>query len=111
MKRIKAQGVQRRLVGVELDGEPFPALNNVKWPARKTSGGEPIGKVTSAIYSPRLKKNIGYCWVPADLAKDGTKVQVDERVGPADRDGRADAVRGPGQADPGVLIRRHGATG
>jgi aminomethyltransferase len=82
LKRIKAQGVKKRLVGVVMDGEPFPALNNVKWPARRESGGEPIGKVTSAIYSPRLKKNIGFCWVPADMAKDGTKVKVDSEWGP-----------------------------
>jgi len=82
LKKIKAQGVKRRLVGVELDGEPFPALNAVKWPAFRGEGGESIGKVTSAIYSPRLKKNIGYCWVPADMAQNGTKVRVESEWGP-----------------------------
>jgi len=82
LKKIKAQGVKRRLVGVELDGEPFPALNAVKWPAFRGAGGESIGKVTSAIYSPRLKKNIGYCWVPADMAQNGTKVRVESEWGP-----------------------------
>jgi glycine cleavage system aminomethyltransferase T len=82
LKRIQAEGVQRRLVGVELDGAPFPALNSVKWPAYRAGGGESIGKVTSAIYSPRLKKNIGYCWVPTDLAKDGSKVRVESEFGP-----------------------------
>ena len=82
LKRIRADGVKRRLVGVEMDGEPFPALNNVKWAASRESGGEPIGKVTSAIYSPRLKRNIGYCWVPTEMAKDGTRVKVDSEWGP-----------------------------
>ena len=82
LKRIKSDGVRRRLVGVELDGEAFPGLNSVKWPARRTGGGEAIGKVTSAIYSPRLKKNIGYCWVPVDLAKDGSKLRVESEWGP-----------------------------
>jgi aminomethyltransferase len=81
LKRIKAEGVRQRLVGVVLDGEPFPALNDVKWPAYRTSGGERIGKVTSAIYSPRLKKNIGYCWVPIDLAKVGSVVRVESEWG------------------------------
>jgi aminomethyltransferase len=77
LRRIKAAGVHRRIVGVELDGEPFPALNFNKWPAYVAGGtGEPIGKVTSAIYSPRLAKNIGYCWVPAALAAEGTKLRV-----------------------------------
>lgn len=81
LKRIKAEGVRRRLVGVALDGEPFPELNNVKWPAYRAGGGERIGKVTSAIYSPRLKKNIGFCWVPAELARDGSTVRVESEWG------------------------------
>src|SRR5262245_2168141 len=82
LKKIKAQGVKNKLVGVTLDGDPFPALNAVKWPAHKADGGAAIGKVTSAIYSPRLKKNIGYCWLPAEIAKDGTRVKVETEWGP-----------------------------
>ncbi len=41
-----------------------------------------MGKVTSAIYSPRLKKNIGYCWMPTEMAKDGTKLKVETEWGP-----------------------------
>ena len=62
LKTIRDAGVGRKIVGVEIDGEPFPALNNVKWPV--TSDGAEVGKVTSAIYSPRLEKNIGYAWLP-----------------------------------------------
>jgi glycine cleavage system aminomethyltransferase T len=79
-RRIKAKGVARRIVGVEIDGEPFPGLNNVKWPASK-AGGEVVGKVTSAIYSPRLRRNIGYCWVPTPLAQPGTALKVDTEWG------------------------------
>ncbi|MEP6995454.1 MAG: glycine cleavage T C-terminal barrel domain-containing protein [Acidobacteriota bacterium] len=82
LKRIKAAGVKQRLVGVELDGDPFPALNNVKWPAYRGNGGESFGKVTSAIYSPRLKKNLAFCWVPVDMAGNGTKVRVESEWGP-----------------------------
>jgi len=81
LKKIKAAGVKRRLIGVEIDGEPFPALNAVKWPAFRGEGGESIGKVTSAIYSPRLKKNIGYCWVPTEMAQNGTKVRIESEWG------------------------------
>ena len=80
LKKIKAEGVKKKLVGVELDGDPFPALNNVKWTAKK-DGGAAVGKVTSAIYSPRLKKNIGYCWLPTEMAKDGTKIKVETEWG------------------------------
>jgi len=81
LRRIRDAGVERRLVGIELDGPPFPALNNVKWPAIGPSDGEPIGKVTSAIYSPRLEKNIGYCWVPSPLAAPGTELEVESEWG------------------------------
>jgi glycine cleavage system aminomethyltransferase T len=76
LRRIREAGVTRRIVGVEIDGDPFPALNYEKWPARRDLAGERVGKVTSAIYSPRLKRNIGYCWVPVELAEDGTRLHV-----------------------------------
>jgi glycine cleavage system aminomethyltransferase T len=74
LRRIRDRGVKRRIVGVELDGAPFPSLNFTKWPVH--AGGHRVGKVTSAIYSPRLKKNIGYCWLPIELAATGSTVEV-----------------------------------
>ena len=74
LRRIKDAGVERRIVGVEFDGAPFPALNNVKWPA--FADGREVGKVTSAIWSPRLQANIGYCWLPVGLATEGTGMRV-----------------------------------
>jgi glycine cleavage system aminomethyltransferase T len=79
LRKIEANGVSRKINGVELDGEPFPALNNTKWPA--TSGGQRVGKVTSAIYSPRLQRNIGYCWLPTELSSDGTTVEIETEWG------------------------------
>lgn len=82
LRRIKERGVARRLVGVELDGESFPALNFTKWPASRADGREPVGTVTSAIHSPRLGRNIGYCWVPVELAAEGTALHVETEWGP-----------------------------
>jgi aminomethyltransferase len=80
LRRIREAGVDRRIVGVEFDGDPFPALNFVKWPAYPTDAGaaerNAVGKVTSAIYSPRLRKNIGYCWLPTGLAQPRTRLRV-----------------------------------
>jgi glycine cleavage system aminomethyltransferase T len=73
-RRIKAEGVGRKINGVEIDGDAFPALNNVKWPV--VDGASALGKVTSAIYSPRLRKNIGYAWLPAERSVAGQTVQV-----------------------------------
>jgi glycine cleavage system aminomethyltransferase T len=82
LRRIREAGVGRRIVGVELDGDPLPGLNFTKWPAyRSADGGERIGKVTSAIYSPRLERNIGYCWVPVELAAEGTSLRVESEWG------------------------------
>jgi glycine cleavage system aminomethyltransferase T len=79
LKRIKADGVSRKINGVEFDGDPFPGLNNVKWPV--TDGGRQIGKVTSAIHSPRLGKNIGYAWLPADRSREGASITVQTEWG------------------------------
>jgi glycine cleavage system aminomethyltransferase T len=74
LKRIRASGVRRRINGVEIDGDPFPGLNNVKWPV--VDGDRAIGKVTSAIYSPRLRKNIGYAWLPVERSAAGAAIVV-----------------------------------
>jgi aminomethyltransferase len=79
LRRIRDAGVSRRIAGIEIDGEPFPALNNTKWPTR--AGGEVVGKVTSAIHSPRLGRNIGYSWLPAALAAEGTQLEVETEWG------------------------------
>ncbi|MDH5315498.1 MAG: glycine cleavage system protein T [Gemmatimonadota bacterium] len=75
LRRIRDRGVDRRITGVTMDGDPFPALNFTKWPA--LADGRQVGQVTSAIYSPRLEKNIGYCWLPTRLATPGTTVAIE----------------------------------
>jgi aminomethyltransferase len=66
--------VKRKLVGVEIAGEPVE-FNMTKWPVRKD--GKLIGQITSAIHSPRLKKNIGYAMIPSDHAALETKLVVE----------------------------------
>jgi glycine cleavage system aminomethyltransferase T len=79
LRRIREQGVSRKIAGVEIGGQRFPSLNFTKWPVR--SGGEVVGKVTSAVYSPRLEKNIGYAWVPVELAEEGTMLDGESEWG------------------------------
>ena len=74
-----SEGVAERINGVTFDGEPFPALNAVKWPA--SVDGASVGKVTSAIHSPRLNLNIGYCWLPSELSVEGRIVRVETEWG------------------------------
>jgi aminomethyltransferase len=73
-RRIAAEGVNRRINGVRFDGEPFPELNNVKWPA--SIDAQEVGTVTSAIYSPRLTANIGFCWLPTTASREGQEISV-----------------------------------
>ena len=80
LRSIKERGVRQTINGLELDGEPFPELNNLKWPVVDT--GERIGTVTSAIYSPRLERNIGFAWLPVERSTLGERVAVETEWGP-----------------------------
>lgn len=70
---IREAGVKRKLVGVEIEGRKI-GFNETRWPV--SAGGKEIGFISSAIYSPRLKKNIGYAMVPTRYAKLGTPLTV-----------------------------------
>ena len=80
LRSIKERGVRQSVNGLELDGDPFPELNNLKWPV--VDAGERIGAVTSAIYSPRLERNIGFAWLPVERSTLGERVTVETEWGP-----------------------------
>ena len=46
----------------------------------------PVGRVTSSRLSPTMGKGFGFCWVPADLAEQGTTIHIrtDGVVSPAE---------------------------
>ncbi|MFN7994762.1 MAG: glycine cleavage T C-terminal barrel domain-containing protein [Bryobacteraceae bacterium] len=73
LRRICAEGVKRRLAGIEIEGSPVE-FNMTRWPVSVV--GQDVGVVTSAIYSPRLKKNIGYAMLPVAEAALGTELRV-----------------------------------
>ncbi len=73
LKKIQAEGVKRKLVGVEIAGDRL-ALNMTRWPV--SLNGSRLGNITSAVYSPRLKKNVGYAWVPVEHADLGTELSI-----------------------------------
>jgi aminomethyltransferase len=84
LERIKEEGVSRKLVGVEIGGEILGAYNDGSmidvFPVSDVESGQVIGKVTSACYSPRLEKNIGYAMIPIEYAELGTELIVDTRA-------------------------------
>jgi len=73
LRRIKAEGVRRKIAGIEIEGPPIE-FNETKWAVRQD--GQPVGQVTSAIHSPRLKKNIGYAMLPLPAAELGTRLTI-----------------------------------
>jgi glycine cleavage system aminomethyltransferase T len=79
LRRVRDQGIDRRIVGVEIEGERFPTLNFTKWPV--LADGDVVGRVTSAVYSPRLERNIGYAWVPIVLSQVGASLTVESEWG------------------------------
>ena len=67
-------GVSQKFVGLEIEGAPFEGSNDFFWPV--LSYGNQVGKVTSAIYSPRLEKNIALALVGIDYAGLGTALTL-----------------------------------
>jgi glycine cleavage system aminomethyltransferase T len=79
LRRIKEQGVARKLIGVEIGGRRLGSYNDGSmidvFPVY--ANGRQVGKVTSACYSPRLEKNIGYAIVPIEYTQQGTELEVE----------------------------------
>jgi aminomethyltransferase len=74
LKRIAAEGVKRKVVGIELEGDPI--IGYIEDYLEVVDGDDLIGQVSSVFYSPRLEKNIGYAQVPIELADVGSKLTV-----------------------------------
>ena len=80
LTRIKAAGVQRTQVGIIIASDPIKGPNTRFWPINHA--GETIGKVTSAVYSPRLERNIALAMVAITHAAIGTELEVVLHSGP-----------------------------
>ena len=79
LKKIKAEGIKRKQVGLEINCEPLSGPNTTFWPIKKNNNE--IGKVTSAVYSPRLKKNIALAMVNIKNSEIGTDLKVETNKG------------------------------
>ena len=75
LERIRTEGVSRKLVGLEVAGDALPFEIDQKRAAFHR--GERVGTVTDLIWSPRLEKNIGYVWVPIELAGPGIELEIE----------------------------------
>ncbi len=79
LKKIKAEGIKRKQIGLEINCEPLSGPNTIFWPIKKNNNE--IGKVTSAVYSPRLKKNIALAMVNIKNSEIGTDLEVETNKG------------------------------
>lgn len=70
----KAQGVQRKLVGLEMVGR---GIARAGYPV--LLAGKPIGDITSGSYTPTLDKNLGLALIDAEYANVGQPVTVEIR--------------------------------
>ena len=71
---IKNKGITRKQVGLIIDDDPMEGPNTYFWNIEKDNLN--IGRVTSAVYSPRLKQNIGLALVDINYSTIGTKLNV-----------------------------------
>jgi aminomethyltransferase len=79
LKKIKDEGVKKRLVGIKVELERTALWMEDAWPVYKE--GKQIGKITDLAWSPRLKQNIGYVWVPTSFSEPGVELEIQSTDG------------------------------
>jgi aminomethyltransferase len=87
LRRVKQEGPQRRLVGLEMIGR---GIARSGYPIHDIEG-QPLGTVTSGMPSPTLGKNLAMGYVPSTYAAEGTELDVIVRDKPV----RAKVVKMP----------------
>ncbi len=85
LEQQKATGVEKRLIGIEMQGRHiarhgYPVLYE----------GKSVGEVTSGTLSPTLGKAIALAYVPTKLSKIGQLLEIEIR----------------GKAHPGVVVKK-----
>jgi aminomethyltransferase len=79
LKKIKQNGITRKQVGLIIDCEPLKGPNTIFW--KITKDNNEIGKVTSSVYSPRLKKNIALAMILVAHSEIGNELKVTTNEG------------------------------
>ena len=74
MEKQATEGVKRRLVGLQMEGRHIARHD---YPV--ASGGKIVGVVTSGTIGPTLGKAISLAYLPTELSKKGTTVEVEIR--------------------------------
>lgn len=72
LRKIRADGLKRKLVGFELDGKRIARRGY-----RVLNNGRHVGEVTSGTLSPTLRRSIAMGFLDIDLTEHGTWVSID----------------------------------
>ena len=72
---IQKKGIKRQQIGLEIEGDSLTGPNTIFWEI--FCDDKIIGKVTSAVFSPRLEKNIALAMVDKNFSKIGLKLSVE----------------------------------
>ena len=87
LKRLKAEPLKRKLVGLDISGPPTYEWNwdsgienptwdtGDRWPLTQKS--KKVGYLTTAYFSPKLKRNIGRAMVSVEYSRDGTELTLE----------------------------------
>jgi len=71
---INVNGIKRKQVGVVLNCEPLTRPNTTFWEVTKNENV--VGKITSAVYSPRLNKNIALAMISVEQSELNNELDV-----------------------------------
>ena len=72
---IQKKGIKRQQIGLEIEGDSLTGPNTIFWEI--FCDDKIIGKVTSAVFSPRLEKNIALAMVDKNYIEIGMKLLVE----------------------------------
>jgi aminomethyltransferase len=70
----KAEGIKRKLVGFEVEGNAFPRQHY-----KVFKDGRQVGEVASGVFSPSISKGIGTAYVQSEFSQTGNELQVEIR--------------------------------
>jgi aminomethyltransferase len=74
LQRVADEGVRRRRVGFVIGGDRISGIS--EWHDVHL-GQDVVGRVTEAVYSPRLDKNIAVGMLASEIADDEQRLETD----------------------------------
>ena len=74
LSKIKNEGIKQKMMGIIFDGDPCPSIGQPLQVLSKDN--KKIGQITSGIFSPRIKKNIGLSMILKEYWNVGESVFI-----------------------------------